>query len=266
LASIYYKTTEEIAFIEQSARLVSKTLGILAEKIAPGISLIELDKLAEEFIKDHKAIPGFLGLYNFPNTLCISVNEVVAHGIPNQYYLQEGDIVSVDCGVLKNGFYGDHAYTFQVGEASQEKKMLCKATKEGLLLGIEQLKIGNRLGDVGYAIAQHAKKHRLGVVRELIGHGIGKTVHESPDVPNFGEPGRGIPIYEGLVVALEPMFNLGTRFIRKPQNGWNIKTTDGKPSAHFEHNVAVVEGKPKVLSTFKYIEDALAKKNANNYS
>lgn len=259
MQSIFYKTKEEIALIEESAQLVSRTLGMLAAEIKEGVRLLELDKMAFEFIKDHNAEPGFLGLYGFPNTLCTSLNEVVAHGIPDTTVLKEGDIISIDCGVKKNGFYGDHAFTFSVGEISKEKKLLCETTKESLYLAIKELRVGNRLGDVGNAIAKHAKKKGLRVIKELIGHGIGRDMHESPNVPNFGKPGEGPLIYEGLVIAIEPMLNLGKRYIKKPRDGWNIKTADLKPSAHYEHNVAVVDGQPKILSTFKYIEEALSR-------
>ena len=256
---IQHKSREEIELMRESALLVSKTLGLLAEHVKPGISPLELDKMAEEFIRDHDAVPGFLGLYDFPNTLCRSKNEQVVHGIPNDKPLLDGDIISVDCGVVKNGFYGDHAYTFAVGEVTDEVKQLLKVTKEALYLGIEETVAGNRIGDIGYAIQTHAESHGYGVVRELVGHGLGKKMHESPEVPNYGKRGRGPKIKEGLVIAIEPMINMGTRRIIQLSDGWTIITADRMPSAHFEHDVAVIDGKPEILSTFKYVEDALEK-------
>ena len=257
---ICYKSAEEIELIRESSLLVSKTLGLMAEKIAPGISTIQLDRIAEEFIRDHGAEPGFLGLYNFPNSIATSVNEQVVHGIPNNKPIREGDIVSVDIGVLKNEFYGDHAFSFSVEEVSKEKNRLLEVTKECLDKGIEYCIKGNRIGDVSYAIQQHAEKNGYGVVRELVGHGIGRKMHEPPDVPNFGKRGRGVIIKEGLVIAIEPMINIGTRRIRQLNDGWTIVTADKKPSAHFEHNVAIINGKTEVLSTFQYIEEELNKK------
>ncbi len=260
---IRYKTPEEIELMRESALIVSKTLGIIAEHIRPGVSTLDLDKVAFEHIKDHSAEPGFLGLYNFPNSLCTSVNEEVVHGIPNDRPLQDGDVVSVDCGALKNGFYGDHAWTFEVGDVAPETKKLLKVTRECLDLGIAQVIAGNRMGDVGFAIQQHAEKNGYGVVRELVGHGLGKEMHESPEVPNYGKRGKGAKIKEGLVIAIEPMINMGTKNVLQLSDGWTIITADKKPSAHFEHDVAVVNGKPEVLSTFKYIEEALGvKENA----
>ncbi len=258
---IKLKTREEIELMRQSAQLVSKTLGVIAEEIQPGVTTLYLDQLAETYIRDHQAIPGFLGLYSFPNSLCISVNEQVVHGIPNNKPLIEGDIVSIDCGVLKNGFYGDHAYTFAVGEIEEEVRKLLDVTKESLYLGIEQMVPGKRIGDISFAIQQHTEKHGYGVVRELVGHGLGQEMHEPPEVPNYGKRGRGPVIKNGLVLAIEPMINLGTRKIKQLSDGWTIVTADGKPSAHFEHNVAVIDGKPEILSTFDYIEESLIKVN-----
>lgn len=257
---IHYKTPEEIALIRESALIVSKTLGLVAKEVKPGVTPLYLDKLAEEFIRDHGAEPGFLGLYDFPNTLCMSLNEAVVHGIPGNKPLEEGDIISVDCGAKKNGFYGDHAYTFQVGEVASEVKKLLKVTLESLYLGIEQMRVGNRIGDISFAVQQHAEKHGYGVVRELVGHGLGKKMHESPEVPNYGKRGKGTMIKNGLVLAIEPMINLGTRRVKQLSDGWTIITADRKPSAHFEHNVAVVDGDPEILSTFKYIEEVAAQK------
>ena len=259
---IKYKTLEEIELMRESAQIVSKTLGLMAELIEPGITPLQLDKKADEFIRDHQAVPGFLGLYDYPNSIITSVNEQVVHGIPTDRPLEEGDVVGVDIGVLKNEFYGDHAYTFAVGEIKEDVKKLLKVTKECLELGIGQLVSGNRIGDVSYVIQQHAEKNGYGVVRELVGHGLGKKMHESPEVPNFGKRGRGSKIQEGLVVAIEPMINMGTRRVIQLNDGWTIVTADKQPSAHFEHDVAVVNGKPEVLSTFSFIEEALVKKNA----
>lgn len=254
---IKYKTREEIELMRQSALLVSRTLGEVAKEVKPGVTALYLDKIAEEYIRDNGGIPGFLGLYDFPNTLCMSLNEQVVHGIPNSKPLENGDIISVDCGVFMNGFYGDHAYTFEVGEVDPKVKKLLQITKESLDLGIEQMKKGNRIGDVSFAIQQHAEKNGYGVVRELVGHGLGREMHESPEVPNFGKRGRGAQIKEGLVIAIEPMINMGTKNVLQLSDGWTIITADKKPSAHFEHDVAFIDGKAEVLSTFKYVEEAL---------
>ncbi len=254
---IYYKSKEEIELMRISAQLVSKCLGELATIVKPGITPLDLDKVAEEYIRDHDAVPGFLGLYDFPNSLCISVNEQVVHGIPTNKPLEDGDIISVDCGALKNGFYGDQAYTFPVGEVSQEIDQLLRVTKESLVLGIEQAKVGKRIGDVSFAIQQHAESHGYGVVRELVGHGLGRKMHESPEVPNYGKRGKGSLIKNGLVIAIEPMINLGTKRINQLNDGWTIITADRKPSAHYEHDVAIVDGKADVLTTFDYVEEAL---------
>jgi methionyl aminopeptidase len=251
------KSREEIELLRESALIVSRTLGILAPEIKPGVTTLQLDKLAEEFIRDQGAIPGFLGMYDFPNTLCMSPNAQVVHGIPNDKPLQEGDIISIDCGAVKNGFYGDHAYTFAVGEIDPETEKLLKVTKESLYIGIREFKQGNRVGDVGFAIQQHAEKHGFGVVRELVGHGLGKKMHEDPEMPNYGKRGRGKKFIEGMIVAIEPMINAGTQRIHQLKDGWTILTADNKPSAHFEHDVALVEGKPELLSTFQYIYQAL---------
>lgn len=254
---IILKSNEEIELIRQSALLVSKTLGELAKWIEPGVTPLKLDAIAESFIRDHGGVPGFLGLYDFPNTLCTSINQQVVHGIPSERPLQSGDVISVDCGVLMNGFYGDHAYTFAVGEVDPVVQKLLDVTLESLYKGIEQFVTGNRLGDIGYAIQKHAESHGYGVVRELVGHGIGKTMHEDPQVPNYGIRGRGKRLQNGMVLAIEPMINLGTHRVRQLDDGWSIVSSDGKPSAHFEHNVALVDGKPDILSTFDYIYEAL---------
>ncbi|WP_088340690.1 type I methionyl aminopeptidase [Robiginitalea sediminis] len=254
---ILVKTAEEIELMRESALIVSRTLGMLASEIKPGVTGLQLDALAEAFIRDHGAEPGFLGMYDFPNTLNISPNAQVVHGIPNDEPFREGDIVSVDCGALKNGFYGDHAYTFEVGEVAPETRKLLQVTKESLYVGIREFRMGNRVGDVAWAIQHHCESHGYGVVRELVGHGLGRDLHESPEMPNYGKRGRGKKFVDGMVVAIEPMINMGTRRIRQLSDGWTILTADGKPSAHFEHDVALVNGKPELLSTFAYIYEAL---------
>lgn len=257
MSSIVLKNAEEIELMRESALIVSKTLGMLAGEIKPGISTLELDALAETCIRDHGAIPGFLGLYDFPNTLCMSPNAQVVHGIPNKVPLQEGDVISIDCGSLKNGYYGDHAYTFAVGEIDPKTQKLLDVTKESLYKGIAEFKSGNRIGDLAYAIQNHAESAGYGVVRELVGHGLGTTMHEGPEVPNYGRRGRGKKFQEGMVLAIEPMINRGTHRIKQLNDGWTILTADGLPSAHFEHDVALVDGKPELLSTFQYIYEAL---------
>ena len=252
---IIYKSLEEIELIRESALLVSKTLGELKKHIIPGAIPLELDKIAETFIRDHNADPGFLGLYDFPNTLCISVNEAVVHGIPGKKPLKNGDIVSVDCGVLKNNYFGDHAYTYEVGEVSNEIRQLLSVTKESLYRGINKLKVGNRIGDVSNEIQSFTENFGYGVVRELVGHGLGESLHEDPDIPNFGIKNTGQKIKNGLVVAIEPMINLGTKYVEQHKDGWTVITMDKKPSAHYEHNVAVINGKPEILSPFDFIEN-----------
>lgn len=254
---IKIKTLEEIEIMRESALIVSKTLGMIASEIKPGANPLKLDKMAEEFIREQGAEPGFLGMYDFPNTLNWSPNAQVVHGIPTNELLKDGDIISVDCGSLKNGYYGDHAYTFEVGEVAEETKKLLKVTKESLYIGIREFKANNRVGDVGYAIQKHCENQGYGMVRELVGHGLGKSLHEKPEMPNYGKRGRGKKFTEGTVVAIEPMVNMGTKNIKQLKDGWTVLTADGKPSAHFEHNVAIVNGKPELLSTFQYIYDAL---------
>ena len=251
------KTKEEIELIRESALLVSKTLGMIANEIKEGVTTLHLDKLAEDFIRSNDGIPGFLGMYDFPNTLCISPNSQVVHGIPNKNPIRDGDIISVDCGVLKNGFYGDHAYTFAIGNTSEETNKLLNTTKESLYEGIKNFKVGSRVGDVGFAIQDYCEKRGYGVVRELVGHGLGKSMHEKPEMPNYGKRGKGKKFLEGMVVAIEPMINQGTHKIKHHNDGWTITTLDNKPSAHFEHNIAIVDGKPELLSTFSYIYEAL---------
>lgn len=257
MSAIVLKNSEEIELMRESALIVSKTLGMLASEIKPGVSTLYLDALAESFIRDHKAEPGFLGLYDFPNTLCMSPNAQVVHGIPNDKPLEEGDIISIDCGALKNGFYGDHAYTFGVGEIDPETQNLLDVTKASLYKGIDAFRTGNRLGDLGHAIQHHCEQAGYGVVRDLVGHGIGKIMHEGPEVPNYGRRGRGKKFLNGMVLAIEPMINLGTHRIKQLKDGWTILTADGKPSAHYEHDVALIDGKPELLSTFGYIYEAL---------
>jgi|SRR5690554_2418959 len=254
------KTKEEIEIMRESALIVSRTLGLLAEKIGPGVTPLELDKIAYEYIHDQGAVPGFLGFSGFPNSLCISVNEAVVHGIPGDIPFKEGDIVSIDCGSIKNEFYGDHAYSFAIGEISEEAQKLLRVTKESLYLGIAQTRVGKRIGDIGHAIQNHAEKHGYGVVRELVGHGLGKSMHEEPQVPNYGRRGRGKKIVNGMVLAIEPMINIGTKDILMLDDDWTIITADKSYSAHFEHDVAVVDGKPDILSTFDFVEDALEKR------
>ena len=257
---IYLKTPEEIALLRVSNQLVGKTLAEVAKHIRVGVTTLELDKIAEDFIRSNGALPGFLGYGGFPNTLCVSVNDQVVHGIPSNYALKEGDIVSVDCGVLQNGYYGDSAYTFCVGKVDEKVKKLLKITKESLSLGIDSAQHGNRVGDIGYAIQKHCQAAGFSVVRKLVGHGVGKNLHEDPEVPNFGKRGQGVLLKEGMVIAIEPMINMGNRDVVQEKDGWTIRTIDRKPSAHFEHTIAVRKGKAEILSTFDYIEEVLNSK------
>ncbi len=254
---ILLKTAEEVQKLRASNLLVSKTLGELAKKIAPGVTTKSLDKLAEEYLRDHGGIPGFLGYNGFPATLCTSLNDEVVHGIPSDYKLKEGDIISIDCGVMLNGYFGDSAYTFAIGEIDHAKKELMKNTRQSLFQGIEKARMGFRLGDVGYAIQNYAEKAGYSVVREMVGHGLGKNLHEEPEVPNFGRRGSGVKIKAGMVLCIEPMINMGSRYIQQDKDGWTIRTKDGQPSAHFELAIAVTNGEPDILSTFKYIEEVL---------
>jgi len=259
---IKLKTAEEIEIMREAAQVVSRTLGLMAELIEPGVTPKYLDQRAEEYIRDQGAKPGFKGLYGCPSTLLTSVNEVVVHGLPDERPLQNGDIVSVDCGAIWNGFYGDHAYTFEVGDVAPATKKLLAVTHECLHKGIEAFKEGNTVGDIGFSIQLHAERHGYGVVRELVGHGLGTELHEEPQVPNYGRRGRGSKLQNGMVLAIEPMINMGTHRVKQLDDGWSIVTKDGKPSAHFEHDVALVNGKPEILSTFQFVEEALAKKQA----
>lgn len=257
---IQYKSEEQIELIRKSSLLVGKTLAEVAGKVAPGVTTSSLDELAETFIRDHGGVPGFKGYNGFPATLCVSVNEEVVHGIPGKRLIKEGDVVSVDCGVILNGYYGDSAFTFAVGEVHPRVAELLRVTRESLDKGIEAAVAGNRLGDIGFAIQSHVEKHDFSVVRELVGHGLGKKLHEKPEVMNYGRRGSGGKLKEGLVICIEPMVNLGTRVISQDSDGWTIRTNDRLPSAHFEHAVVVRRGKAEVLSTFDYIEEVLSKK------
>jgi methionyl aminopeptidase len=242
--------------------LVGRTLAEVARYIGPGVTTRQLDRLAEDHIRSHGGEPVFKGFKGFPNALCVSVNDHVVHGIPNDEPLREGSIVSVDCGVRKNGFIGDSAYTFAVGEVSAELRKLLKVTRECLEKGIAEAMEGNRIGDIGFAVQQHAESNGYGVVRELTGHGVGRELHEAPEVPNYGRRGHGVKLQKGMVIAIEPMINMGTREVVQFDDGWTIATRDGSPSAHFEHTLAIRPGKPEVLTTFSYIEDVLKSKGA----
>lgn len=257
---IIYKSAEQIGIMREAAQVVSRTLGKIAERINIGVTPKELDIFAEEYIKSQNAIPGFKGLYGCPSTLLISVNEQVVHGLPTERPFEEGDIVSIDCGAVYKGYYGDHAYTFAIGEVSEEKKKLLRVTEECLYRGIAQAKAGNRIEDIGWAIQMHAESFGYGVVRDLVGHGLGKSLHEEPQVANYGRRGRGKKILNGLTIAIEPMINMGTEKVIQLEDNWTIVTADGAPSAHFEHDIAVVDGEPVILSTFDYILEALDKK------
>lgn len=257
---IIYKTAEEIELIRVSSLLVSRTHAEIAKVIKEGVSTKYLNKIAEEFIRDHDAVPAFLNYHGFPYTLCISLNDQVVHGFPSNYELKSGDIVSVDCGVIKNKFFGDSAYTFTIGEISDEAKKLIAVTKECLILGIEKAIVGNRIGDIGFAVQEHAEKNGFGVVKELVGHGVGASLHEKPEVPNYGKRGSGIKLEDGMVIAIEPMINAGRAGVKFWEDGWTVSTIDKKPSAHFEHTVAVKKEKADQLSTFEYVEEVLNKK------
>ncbi len=254
---VYIRTAEEIELIRESNILVSKTLAEVAREIKPGVTTNTLDKIAEMFIRDHQAVPGFLGYQGYPKTLCTSVNSQVVHGIPSDQPLKEGDIVSVDCGVLKSGYYGDTAYTFSVGKIDSEVEKLLSVTKMSLFEGIKEALHGKRTGDIGSAIQIYCERAGYSVVRELVGHGLGTSLHESPEVPNYGKPGKGTKLEEGMVICIEPMINLGRKEISQANDGWTIRTRDNKPSAHFELAIAIRKGEADILSTFKYIEEVL---------
>ena len=257
---IHYKSEEEIDLVRESSLLVAKTHAEIARLIKPGISTLALDLIAEEFIRDNGGVPAFKGYNGFPSTLCMSPNEQVVHGIPNNNFLSNNSILSVDCGVYMNGYYGDSAYTYAVGQVDDEVKNLLRVTKESLYKGIEKAIIGNRIGDISFAIQDHAEKYGYSIVRELVGHGLGKRLHEGPEVPNYGRRGSGIKIKKGLVIAIEPMINMGTRDILQHSDGWTITTLDSKPSAHFEHTIAVRNGKAEILSSFEEIEKEIENK------
>jgi methionyl aminopeptidase len=260
---IYYKKPNEVELIRQNCLLVSKTLALVGSMLKPGITGKKLDEKAEEFIRDNDAKPAFKGYRGFPASLCISPNEEVVHGIPNEKEFVEGDIVSIDCGVEKNGFFGDSAYTFAIGEIDPEVEKLMQVTKKSLYRGIRAARPGNKVGDISYAIQNYAeRKHGYGIVRELVGHGIGKALHESPEVPNFGRKGKGEILKPGLTIAIEPMVNLGTKRVKQYPDGWTIKSRDKKPSAHYEHTICVTKKGPDILSDHDMIEDAI-KKNDN---
>jgi methionyl aminopeptidase len=259
---IYYKTEVEIDRIRKSSLLVGKTLAEVAKLIRPGVKTIDLDKMAEEFIRDNKAIPAFKGYRGFPFTLCISINEQVVHGFPGKTELKEGDIVSVDCGVLKDEYYGDSAYTFPIGEVKSEMLLLMKATKESLYKGIAVAKSGMRLGDIGYEIQSHVESFGYSVVRDLVGHGVGKNLHEKPEVANYGKRGSGMKLKEGLVIAIEPMINMGKYSVIQESDGWTIRTADRMPSAHFEHTIVVRKNSAEILSSFSEIEEVISKQNS----
>lgn len=252
---IQYKTSEEVQLIKQSADILGRAHGEVAKYIKEGVKTSYLDKIAEEFIRDQDGVPSFKGYNGFPSSLCISVNEVVVHGFPSDYELKDGDIISVDCGVFHQGFHSDSAYTYPVGEVSPSVIGLLKATRDSLYLGIEQAVAGKRIGDIGCAIQKFVEAKGYTVVRELVGHGLGRKLHEAPEVPNYGKKGSGVPLKAGMVIAIEPMINLGTRNIVQERDGWTIRTADRKPSAHYEHTVAIFENKTEVLTTHKYIEE-----------
>lgn len=257
---IYIKTDAEVELLREANQLVSKTLAKVAAHIRPGVTTLQLDAIAEEFIRDHGALPGFKGYAGFPNTLCTSVNDEVVHGIPSDYELRDGDIISVDCGVILNGWNGDSAYTFAVGEVKPEVLRLMEYTRASLEAGAREAIAGNRIGDISYAVQTKAESGGYSVVRTLVGHGIGKHLHEGPEVPNFGKRGSGTRLDRNLVICIEPMINMGTKNTRVQSDGWTVRTGDGKPSAHYEYAVAVREGKPDLLTTFEYIEEVLLKR------
>lgn len=260
---IFLKTDEEIELMREANRLVGMTLGEVAKHIKPGVTPAQLDKIAKEFIYDHGAIPSFLGYkgapgtVDFPGAICASVNDQVVHGFPTNYILKDGDVISVDCGTEKNGFCGDSAYTFCVGEVAEDVKALLRTTKEALYLGIEKAVEGNRIGDVGEAVQTYCEKRGYSVVRELVGHGIGRKMHEAPEVPNYGKRGTGPLLKKGMCIAIEPMINMGSKNVVFENDGWTIRTRDRKPSAHFEHTVAIRQGKADILSTFEFVEAVL---------
>jgi methionyl aminopeptidase len=259
---ILYKTEAQVALMKEAAVLVSKTLTEVAKVLKAGITTMQLDKLCNEFVKDHKAIPSFLNYSGYPYTICASVNDVVVHGFPNQVALKDGDIVSIDMGVILNGWHGDHAYTFAIGEIREEEAKLIQITKESLYKGIEKATVNNRIGDISYAIQEHTEfNNNYGVVRELVGHGLGKQLHEDPQVPNYGKRGNGPKLKENLVIAIEPMINMGSKDVYTEEDGWTVRTRDGKPSVHFEHDVCIKRDKALILSDYSIIEKAERENN-----
>ena len=251
---INYKTEEEIEIIKESAQILGKAHAEVAKLVKPGVKTQRLDEIAEEYINDFNGVPSFKGYNGFPATLCISVNENVVHGFPSDYELKDGDIVSIDCGVFYKGFHSDSAYTYPIGEVDKEVLDLLKVTKESLYVGIENARYGKRIGDIGYAIQNYVEGFGYTVVRELVGHGLGRKLHESPEVPNYGKRGRGPKLKSGLVIAIEPMINLGVKNVVQESDGWTIRTSDRKPSAHYEHTIAVFEDRTEILTTHEYIE------------
>ncbi len=261
MSKVYYKSAEDIEQLRKSATVLSQLLGEIAKEIKPGITTAFLDKLAYDYIHDHGGRPAFLNYQGFPNSLCISVNDQVVHGIPSSYELRDGDIVSVDGGVELNNYISDSAYTFAVGEISDDVAQLLRVTLESLNLATKQAVVGRRVGDISYAVQEHVGQYGYGIVRELVGHGVGYKLHEKPEVPNYGKRGTGTKLEEGLVICIEPMINMGKAGVKFWDDGWTVSTADGKPSAHYEHMVAVGRGKPDILTTFAYIEEVLGKKN-----
>lgn len=260
MSKVYFKSSEDIEKIRESSLLVSRTHAEVAKVIGEGVKTIKLDQIAEEFIRDNGGIPAFLNYNGFPSSLCISLNDQVVHGFPGEYEIKDGDIVSVDCGVILNDFFGDSAYTFPIGNVDAETMRLLQVTKECLDLAIEKAVVGMRIGDVGYAVQEHAEKNGFGVVKELVGHGVGVKLHEKPEVPNYGKRGSGTKLEEGMVIAIEPMINAGRAGVKFWDDGWTVSTVDKKPSAHYEHTVAIKRGKADVLSTFRYIDEVLKQK------
>jgi methionyl aminopeptidase len=251
---IFFKSDEEIELLRESSLLVGKTLAEVARMLKPGVKTIALDALAESFIRDHGAVPGFKNYRGYPATLCISINDQVVHGIPGQREIQDGDLVSIDCGTILHGYYGDSAYTFGIGNVEPENLKLMKVTREALDKGIAAAVGGARIGDIGFAVQSYVESHGYSVVRDLVGHGLGKNLHEEPQVPNYGKRGTGIKLAEGLVICIEPMINRGTRNVTQAKDGWTIRTQDGLPSAHYEHTIAVKKEGTSVLSSFEWIE------------
>jgi methionyl aminopeptidase len=254
-----YRSEEEIELIRQSSLLVGKALAVVAAMLKPGITTAAIDDVADKFIRDNGGVPAFKNYNGYPASVCVSVNSQVVHGIPGKYELKNGDVVSIDCGVVMNSFYGDSAYTFIIGEADEKVKRLLQVTKECLYKGIEQAIAGKRVGDISHAVQFHAESNGYSVVRELVGHGVGRKLHEKPEVPNYGNAGSGKVLQDGMTIAIEPMINMGKRNVVQERDGWTVRTQDGLPSAHFEHTVAVRKEKAEILSTFDYIEEIVTK-------